>query len=71
MGATAGRGSGLTAGDRFQTIVDPDATPADAEPLARRDVEWLTAEGVVLDARTRCVPGPSLGYPPGPHRGGP
>jgi hypothetical protein len=54
-------------GDRFQTIVDLDATRADAEPLARRVVEWLTAEGVVLAERTRCVPGPSLGHPPGPH----
>jgi hypothetical protein len=54
-------------GDRFQTIVDLDATEADAESLARRVVEWLVAEGVVLAERTQCVLGQPLGHPPGPH----
>ncbi|WP_435283283.1 hypothetical protein [Streptomyces koelreuteriae] len=54
-------------GDRFQTIVDLDATATDAEPLARRVLDWLTAEGVVLAERTDCVLGQPLGQPPGPH----
>ncbi|MFD5336910.1 hypothetical protein [Streptomyces hawaiiensis] len=39
-------------GDHFQTIVDLDATEADAEPLARRVVDWLVTEGIVLAERT-------------------
>jgi hypothetical protein len=54
-------------GDRFQTIVDLDATATDAEPLARRVLDWLAAEGVVLAERIKCVPGQPLGHPPGPH----
>lgn len=54
-------------GDRFQTIVDLDASPADAEALAHRVVEWLVAEGIVLADRTDCVLGRPLGHPPGPH----
>ncbi|MFJ3443078.1 hypothetical protein ACIPM2_18140 [Streptomyces sp. NPDC086081] len=33
-------------GDSPQTIVDLDAPAADAEPSARRAVEWLSAQGV-------------------------
>ncbi|CAL9492405.1 hypothetical protein SUDANB176_03273 [Streptomyces sp. enrichment culture] len=54
-------------GDGFQVIVDLDADEADARRPARRVVEWLVAEGVVLAERTRCVPGQPLGHPPGPH----
>ncbi|MGC0376627.1 hypothetical protein [Streptomyces sp. SAI-229] len=54
-------------GDRFQVIVDLDADEADAARLARRVVERLAAEGVVLAERTKCVLGQSLGHPPGPH----
>jgi hypothetical protein len=53
-------------GDHYQTIVDLDANAADAEPLARRVVDWLVAEGIVLAERTDCVLGLPLGYPPGP-----
>ncbi|MFD8234977.1 hypothetical protein ACFV20_24250 [Streptomyces sp. NPDC059696] len=53
-------------GDHFQTIVDLDAGGADAEPLARRVVEWLVAEGIVLAERTDCVLSLPEGYPPGP-----
>ncbi len=58
-------------GDRFQTIVDLDAGPADAEALAHRVVEWLVAEGVVLADRTNCVLGQPLGHPPGLSGNGP
>ncbi|AQS69060.1 hypothetical protein [Streptomyces pactum] len=54
-------------GDRFQVIVDLDAGGTDAERLARRALEWLVAEGVVLAERTPCVLGQPLGHPPGPH----
>ncbi|MEV5549551.1 hypothetical protein AB0L35_26010 [Streptomyces sp. NPDC052309] len=53
-------------GDRFQVIVDLDASEADAERLARRVVDRLVAEGIVLAERTD-VPGQPLGHPPGPH----
>ncbi|MDQ0714182.1 hypothetical protein QFZ55_003634 [Streptomyces luteogriseus] len=56
-------------GDHFQTIVDLDANGADAEPLARRVVEWLVAEGVVLAERTDCVLSLPMGHPPGPRWG--
>ncbi|MFE9171004.1 hypothetical protein ACFYNZ_16000 [Streptomyces kebangsaanensis] len=54
-------------GDHFQTIVDLDASPREAPPLARRAVEWLVAEGIVLAERTDCVLGQPLGHPPGPN----
>ncbi|MFD5476620.1 hypothetical protein [Streptomyces hawaiiensis] len=54
-------------GDHFQTIVDLDATHADAEPLARRVVDWLVTEGIVLAERTECVLGQPVGNPPGPN----
>ncbi|MEU1573798.1 hypothetical protein ABZ519_22085 [Streptomyces collinus] len=53
-------------GDHYQTIVDLDANAAEAEPLARRVVDWLVAEGIVLAERTDCVLGLPLGHPPGP-----
>ncbi|MFJ7178051.1 hypothetical protein ACIQXA_16990 [Streptomyces massasporeus] len=53
-------------GDHFQTIVDLDASAADAERLAGRVVDWLVTEGIVLAERTDCVLGRSLGHPPAP-----
>ncbi|GHB36928.1 hypothetical protein GCM10010377_29850 [Streptomyces viridiviolaceus] len=54
-------------GDRFQVIVDLDASEADAGRLGRRVVDRLVAEGIVLAERTKCVLGQPLGHPPGPH----
>ncbi|PZG99314.1 hypothetical protein C1I97_24150 [Streptomyces sp. NTH33] len=54
-------------GDHFQTIVDLDVSPRDAPRSARRAVEWLVAEGIVLAERTDCVLGQPLGHPPGPN----
>jgi hypothetical protein len=54
-------------GDHFQSIVDLDATPADASALAGRAVQWLVREGVILAERTDCVLGSPLGNPPGAH----
>ncbi|MEV6106758.1 hypothetical protein AB0M28_18875 [Streptomyces sp. NPDC051940] len=54
-------------GDYFQTIVDLDATAAEADALAARAVAWLVGEGVVAAGQTDCVLGQPLGHPPGPH----
>ncbi|WP_189893463.1 hypothetical protein [Streptomyces xantholiticus] len=54
-------------GDHFQTIVDLDATPAEASALAVRALDWLVREGIVLAKRTDCVLGARLGNPPGEH----
>ncbi|MFR9790617.1 hypothetical protein ACL07V_18475 [Streptomyces sp. MB22_4] len=51
-------------GDHFQTIVDLDATAADAPRLARRVLGVLVAEGVVLPEGTDR---PFGGHLPGPH----
>ena len=56
-------------GDYFRTIVDLEASPQQAPPLAERVVEWLVAEGIVL---AEAEPGWALGHPghpPGPHWG--
>ncbi|CAL9534901.1 hypothetical protein SUDANB106_04133 [Streptomyces sp. enrichment culture] len=53
-------------GSHFQTVVDLDATPADASFLAARGLAWLVAEGIVRAERTDCVLGAPLGHPPGP-----
>jgi hypothetical protein len=53
-------------GDHFQTIVDLDATAADAPRLAQRVLDRLVTEGIVLAERTDCVLGQPLGHPPGP-----
>ncbi|MFF2654137.1 hypothetical protein [Streptomyces sp. NPDC058045] len=53
-------------GDYFQTFVDLDAGPEDAQQYADRAVRWLVAKGIVLAERTDCVIGPPLGHPPGP-----
>ncbi|MFJ8107394.1 hypothetical protein [Streptomyces sp. NPDC096132] len=50
-------------GDHFQVIVDLDVSEDEAPRLAKRLVERLVADGVVLADRT----GPTLGaHPPGP-----
>lgn len=52
-------------GDLFQTLVDLDATPAEAADLAGRALDWLVREAIVSAERTKCVLGPPLGNPPG------
>ncbi|MFG2771060.1 hypothetical protein [Streptomyces sp. NPDC048350] len=54
-------------GNHFQTVVDLDATAAEAPVLARRALDWLVAEGIVRAEQTDCVFGAPLGHPPGPH----
>jgi hypothetical protein len=51
-------------GDHFQTIVDLDATAAEAPRLAEHVLGRLVAEGIVLAERTDCSFGHHL---PGPH----
>lgn len=53
-------------GNHFQTLVDLDATQADASSVAARGLEWLVGEGIVRAERTGCVLGAPLGHPPGP-----
>jgi hypothetical protein len=52
-------------GDWFQTIVDPEATEAEAPALADRVLYWLIEERIVVGERTDCVLGDG-GYAPGP-----
>ena len=52
-------------GDWFQTIVDRDATVAEAEQLSKRVVTELVKRGIVSPTLTDCVLGSDLGYPPG------
>lgn len=54
-------------GDYFQTIVDLDASAAEAPRLAARVVDRLVAEGIVSGERTDCVLGKPLGHRPGPN----
>lgn len=55
-------------GDRFQTVVDLDATERDARDLGARVLDWLVAEGIVNAERTDCVlDGDGYGHAPGPH----
>jgi hypothetical protein len=51
-------------GDHFQTIVDLDATAADAPKLAARALGWLVREGIVRPEHTDCVLGAPSGNPP-------
>ncbi len=53
-------------GDWFQTIVDVQAAPQEADALATDVQAWLISSGIVLPDRTDCVLGKDLGYPPGP-----
>ena len=52
-------------GDHFQTLVDVDATPAEAAELASRALDWLVREAIVCAERTECVLSAPLGNPPG------
>lgn len=52
-------------GDLFQTLVDLDATPAEAAELASRALDWLVREAIVSAERTDCVLGAPSGNPPG------
>ncbi|MDT0464411.1 hypothetical protein [Streptomyces gibsoniae] len=47
-------------GDHFQTIVDLDATAAEASNLAGRAPDWLVREGIVRAERTDCALSPDL-----------
>ncbi|MFC8273255.1 hypothetical protein ACFUJR_12140 [Streptomyces sp. NPDC057271] len=53
-------------GNHFQTVVDLDATAAQAPTLARHALEWLVTEGIVRAEPSDCVLGAPLGHPPGP-----
>ncbi|WP_405687836.1 hypothetical protein [Streptomyces sp. NBC_00057] len=53
-------------GSHFQTVVDLDATQADAPTLATSGLDWLVKEGIVRAELTNCVLGVPLGHPPGP-----
>jgi hypothetical protein len=48
----------------YQTIVDRDATPAEAERLGRRAVEFMADEQVIADEPSPCVPGGRMGHRP-------
>ncbi|MEU6476636.1 hypothetical protein ABZ858_07045 [Streptomyces sp. NPDC047017] len=52
-------------GDCFQTIVDIDASPGEAEALGARVVAWLVAEQIVLAEQTYEMFGKPV-YSPGP-----
>lgn len=54
-------------GDYVQTVVDLDATPAEAPALAERALDRLVREGIVRAGRTDCVLGAPLGNPPEEH----
>ncbi|MEU9705812.1 hypothetical protein [Streptomyces sp. NPDC047981] len=53
-------------GSYFQTVVDLDATQADAHALAGSGLDWLVTEGIVRAELTDCVLGAPSGHPPGP-----
>lgn len=54
-------------GDWFQTVVDRDVGPDEAEALALQVRQWLVERGIVGPAATDCVLGADEGYPPGPN----
>jgi hypothetical protein len=54
-------------GDRFQTIVDRDATEEEAGELAIPVRDWLIAEGIIEPVLKDCILSDELGYPPGPN----
>lgn len=56
-------------GDYFQTIVDTEATPGEAQQLAADVLDWLIAERFVAAERTDCVLGADAGHPPGERYG--
>ena len=54
-------------GDSFQSIVDRDATEAEAPELGAAIHKWLVSEGIVSADASDCVLGSDTGFPPGPH----
>ncbi|MGW0664168.1 hypothetical protein [Streptodolium elevatio] len=56
-------------GDWFQTIVDIEATPEEAQVLAANILDWLIADGFVSAERTDCVLGADTGHAPGTRYG--
>lgn len=56
-------------GDWFQTIVDTEATPGEAQGLAGNILDWLIADGFVSAERTDCVLGADAGHAPGTRYG--
>lgn len=56
-------------GDWFQTIVDTEATPGEAQGLAANILDWLIGDGFVAAERTDCVLGADAGHAPGPRYG--
>lgn len=56
-------------GDWFQTIVDTEATPGEAQGLAANILDWLIADGVISAERTDCVLGADAGHAPGARYG--
>lgn len=56
-------------GSTYQTLVDLDATPAEAPALAAHALDRLVGRGIVRAERTDCVFGAPLGHPPGPRWG--
>ncbi|MFF8601453.1 hypothetical protein ACF065_22485 [Streptomyces sp. NPDC015232] len=52
-------------GNYFQTVVDLDATHANARSLADSGLDWLVGEGIVRAELTDCVLGAPSGHPPG------
>ncbi|WP_436774084.1 hypothetical protein [Yinghuangia sp. YIM S09857] len=56
-------------GDWFQTIVDTEATPEEAQELAANVLAWLISDGIVSAERTDCVLGADAGHAPGARHG--
>jgi hypothetical protein len=53
-------------GDRFQNIVDVEASDEQAGRLGERLLRWLIESGIVVGTPSDNVLGPELGYGPGP-----
>lgn len=52
-------------GDWFQSVIDPEASEAEAPALAERLLQWFIDEGIVVAVPSDCTLGDS-GYAPGP-----
>jgi hypothetical protein len=55
----------ISMGDYFQSIVDRDATVAEAESLGADIREWLIEQRIIAAQMKECVTGAPVGYPPG------
>lgn len=53
-------------GEWFQTIVDVDATAAEAPDLAAATLDWLVQQDIVMATATDCVLA-GVGHAPGPN----